>query len=179
MRRFELLRSLTSVALLTLSLACLAATASGVSVFDSSSVWTSDRGETLRLAQWRGHTVVITMAYSSCGKVCVATMHKLEELQAAADRQGRSVEFVVVGYNPLLDTPSAWAAYRRSRRLERANWHFLTGTDEDTHDLARVLGIDYWLYDDHVMHDFKIVLLDDNGRPLRALAWDERRSDLF
>ncbi|MGL1297079.1 SCO family protein, partial [Vibrio parahaemolyticus] len=70
----------------------------------------------------RGRSVVITMAYSSCGKVCVATLRKLEALQARADAQGREIEFVVVGYNPLLDTPAAWAAYRQSHHLARANW---------------------------------------------------------
>ncbi|MDR3419068.1 MAG: SCO family protein [Nevskia sp.] len=151
----------------------------GSSVYDLPFVWVSDRDERLRLDTWRGHPVVITMAYSSCGRVCVMTLHKLEELQATADRENRAVEFVVVGYNPLLDTPAAWASYRSKHKLDRSNWHFLTGAPDDTHALARMLGIDYWLYEEHVMHDFKIVLLSPDGRPQKSLDWNDRNGALF
>lgn len=151
----------------------------GGSVYDLPYVWVSDSGEHLRLDAWRGSPVVITMAYSSCGRVCVATLHKLEELQTVADSEGRAVQFVVVGYNPLLDTPAAWSNYRRKHKLERTNWHFLTGTPDDTHSLAQTLGIDYWLYEEHVMHDFRIVLLDRDGRPEKSLGWNDREGTLF
>jgi len=39
----------------------------------------------------------------------------------------------------------------------------LTGTPADTERLARLLGFEFWHYDEHVMHDYRIVALGDDG----------------
>ncbi len=91
------------------------------------------------------------------------TMARLQQLQREIDTRGQSAEIVIVGYDPAVDDPQAWRQYRRSRGLSRNNWHFLTGTLADTEQLARRLGFTFWKYDRHVMHDFRIVLIDERG----------------
>jgi protein SCO1 len=125
--------------------------------------WRDDRGRETRLDAFRGRQVIVTMAYAACRRVCPATMTHLKRLQQEIDARGESAEFVIVGYDPTVDDPEAWREYRDSRHLTRENWHFLTGTLADTQQLARRLGFRFWTYDRHVMHDYRIVVIDAGG----------------
>jgi cytochrome oxidase Cu insertion factor (SCO1/SenC/PrrC family) len=158
--------------LLVTSLAAAAAL-NGVRAADSSvlsqlpQTWRDDRGREIRLAGLAGRSVVVTMAYASCRRVCPGTIAHLQRLQSEMDADGKPAEFVIVGYDPSVDDPQAWRRYRESRGLTRENWHFLTGTPASTEQLARRLGFRFWKYDRHVLHDYRIVVLDEHGA-LRA-----------
>ncbi|TMH28411.1 MAG: SCO family protein [Betaproteobacteria bacterium] len=136
-----------------------------------------DHGATRALAEWRGHPVVMTLAYGACRSVCSSTLRSLEELQAAADRKGIAIDVVVVSIDPQSDTPQAWAQFRKSRRLTRANWTFLSGSAESTRTMARFLGVRFWSYDEHVMPDFKSVRLAPDGGIAASLDWQQREVD--
>jgi len=133
-----------------------------------------DRGRARELAEWRGRAVVLTMAYGACRSVCSTTLRVLDELQALADRRGVRLDFVIASVDPAEDTPAVWADWRRARRLERDNWTFLCGSESATRLLAGFLGIRRWRYDDHMLHDFRIVRLDADGHAGAAVEWNRR-----
>jgi protein SCO1/2 len=144
------------------------------SLYGSAMQWTEDSGKVVSLDQWKGRTVIISMAYSTCRRTCSATFKKLEELQAALDLRKQEAEIVLVSYDPKNDTPETWAQYRRQRGLNRKNWHFLSGSERDTKQLSRLLGLaDFWSYDGHVLHDFKISILNPVGVIIKQLAWQD------
>jgi len=102
------------------------------------------------------------------------TFHTLGLLQSHLDRAGREGQIVVVSYGPKNDTPPAWTAFRRRRNPHRLNWHFLSGDPQTTRRLAKALGLgDFWSADRHVVHDFRIALLDGDGRISRTLGWND------
>jgi cytochrome oxidase Cu insertion factor (SCO1/SenC/PrrC family) len=157
----------------------LAALGAGVhaappSVYALNLHFTDDRSAARELAEWQGRAVIITMGYGACRSVCSSTLRTLEELQADADRRGVAVDVIVASVDPAEDTPQAWAQYRRSRKLTRANWSFLSGSPGDTRRLARFLGLRFWRYDEHVMHDFRIVRVAPDGSIAATLDWDQR-----
>lgn len=125
--------------------------------------WLDDQGLHTNLSEFRGRRVYFTMAYATCRRVCPMTMERLQQFQKEIDASGQRAEFVIVGYDPMLDDPPAWHQYRRSRGLLRDNWHFLSGSVESTEQLAHQLGFRYWKYDRHVMHDYRVVLVDERG----------------
>lgn len=125
--------------------------------------WSDDQGRDISLGDLHGRRVYFTMAFTSCRRICPMTMARLQELQRELDATGQSAEFVVVGYDPSVDDPRAWRQYRRSRNLLRDNWHFLTGTVTSTEQLAHRLGFPFWKYDVHVMHEYRIVVVDERG----------------
>ncbi len=140
--------------------------------------WMPNQGTTpLALADLLGKPVVLTMSYTACRRTCSTTMLVLREMQAIFDRKGREANFAIVSYDPARDSPAEWTAYRKSRGLDRASWHFLTGTLPDTRRLARFLDLNFWNYDQHVMHDFRIALFDTQGRWHKDIVWD-RPKDL-
>lgn len=134
-----------------------------VRLSDLPASWRDDLGQAFDLHSLQGRTVVLTMAYATCHRVCPLTIRDLQRLQQDFERRGLKAEFIVVGYDPDADDPAAWHQYRRSRHLSRANWHFLVGTRADVQRIARQLGFEFWKMDEHVIHDSRIVRFDEHG----------------
>jgi cytochrome oxidase Cu insertion factor (SCO1/SenC/PrrC family) len=134
--------------------------------------WTDDGGRRLSLPDLRGSTVIITMAYTNCRRTCSTTMLRLQEIQRVLDAKGKSAEFVIVSYDPDNDDAAAWTQFRKNRNLTRPNWHFLTGTKPDTRRTAGLLGLDFWSYDSHILHDFNIVVLNEQGALDRQIGFE-------
>jgi len=134
-----------------------------------------DRGRPRRLAEWQGRAVIIALAYGACRRVCSTTLRTLEVLHDAARRKGLAIDFVVVGIDPAQDTPHDWAEYRKQRGLVDANWTFLCGSASATRTLANALGVRYWSYDDHIVHDYKVVRLARDGSVVASLKWSDEQ----
>ena len=148
-------------------------------VLDVGGTWVEDDGKTVSLSNWQGRYTVLTMSTGACRKICTTTLRRMEELQAIADQRHLSLDFLVIGLDPRSDTPKAWREFRVQRKLTRENWHFLGGDDDRTRRIAAMLGISYWFYDEHLLHDFKIVLVAPDGKIQRALAWSDDKPELL
>jgi cytochrome oxidase Cu insertion factor (SCO1/SenC/PrrC family) len=142
--------------------------------YASAAPWNDDNGRVLKLGELKGSPIIVTMAYTACRKTCSTTLLSLQELQRIADRRGLNASFVIVSYDPEQDSPALWREYRKQRRIDRDNWHFLTGSSLETRRIARFLDLEYWSYDEHIMHDFRVVMFDADGRYLRDLRWRDR-----
>jgi cytochrome oxidase Cu insertion factor (SCO1/SenC/PrrC family) len=104
------------------------------------------------------------MAYATCHRICPMTINHLEALQRELDAAGEQATFVVVGFDPDSDDPAAWHQYRHDRGLTRPNWLFLTARDAaQVRQFADRLGFEFWRYDEHVMHDERVVVLAPGG----------------
>ena len=142
-----------------------AAHASGGLLSELPAEWRDDLGRSVRLDSLRGERVIFTMAYASCHKICPLTMQHLQQLQRELDARGSAARFVIVGYDPESDDPQAWHQFRTRRQLTRANWWFLSARSaQQVRAFAARLGFNYWKYDEHVIHDGRVVVVDPQGR---------------
>jgi protein SCO1/2 len=141
--------------------------------------WQDDQGSAVRLEQFRGQPVLLTMAYATCRETCSYALRRLDQLQHEAAQAGQPLQIIVVSYDPANDNARTWTSYRQHHSYVRPNWHFLTGSDAATRELAGALDFRYWAYDEHVVHDFKILLLDADGKVTRELTWPNRDESLF
>jgi len=148
-------------------------------VLDVGGVWVDDNGKAVSLSRWQGRYTVLTMSTGACRKICTTTLRRMEQLQAIADQRHLRMEFLVIGLDPGSDTPKAWREYRLEHKLARENWNFVSGDDERTRRVAEMLGISYWFYDEHLLHDFKIVLVAPDGSIRHALAWADDRPEML
>lgn len=154
------------------ALAALATCEAGAAgLFGLSSTFVDEQDRARRLGDFArpGATVVVAMEYTECRFVCSTGWRRLVDLQAEADRQHRELQFVIVSLDPEHDTPALWREYRQMRGMGRSNWVFLTGSRDSTDRVARALGVRWWRYDGAIMHDFRIVRLDAQGQPAKAL----------
>lgn len=150
--------------------ACLVTTAQAAGgVYAIGGPWVDDSARPYELGRLEGSYTVLTMAYGACRRVCSTSLRVMQQLQSAADERKVTLNFVVVGLDPGEDKPEDWAQFRIDRKLARTNWQFLSGTSEATRRLARQLGMRYWRYGEHTVHDFLTVLLSPDGRVLRSM----------
>jgi cytochrome oxidase Cu insertion factor (SCO1/SenC/PrrC family) len=154
-------------------LTCLLAACFGsasASPFDLTDVWIDDNENPVRLDKWRGRPIIVSMEYSNCRFICSISQRKLQEIQAEADRRKLTIEFVVLSLDPKNDTPALWRQYRKQKDLVRSNWHFLTGSRKATDNAVFNLGVKWWYYDEHIMHELKIIRLAANGEIARIMS---------
>jgi cytochrome oxidase Cu insertion factor (SCO1/SenC/PrrC family) len=157
-----------------LALAARPARALNPNLYRLPPLWQDDRGQAFDFATLQGRWTVMTMAYGACRRICSTSLRVLQDLQALADQRQIGLQFLVVGLDPAQDRPADWAALRIVRHLTRPNWSFLTGDAAATRLMAEHLGVHYWRYGEHTMHDFKIVLVSPEGAVVRSLeAYDE------
>jgi cytochrome oxidase Cu insertion factor (SCO1/SenC/PrrC family) len=142
----------------------LAGAQPGSSVFAASGPWVDHRGQPFATESLRASATIVSMAYGACRRVCSSSLRVLEQIQARADARAFALNFVVIGLDPAQDRPADWAAYRAQRKLNRGNWHFLSGDAAATASIAQRLGVRYWRYGEHTMHDFRILRLSAEGR---------------
>lgn len=138
-------------------------------IFLTTGHWRDDRSQGFQLQALRGAPALVTMAYGACRRVCSTSLRVLEQLQALADQRHVALNFVVIGIDPTQDRPADWADYRAERKLNRPNWQFLSGDEESIRQMANQLGVRYWRYGEHTLHDFKIVLLSADGHVVRSV----------
>lgn len=136
---------------------------------DLADVWLDDAGNSVKLSQWKGRPVILSMEYSNCRFICSISQRMLQEVQVEADRRKLDLEFVVISLDPKNDTPAAWREYRKMRELPRSNWHFLTGSRAATDRAVRELGVKWWYYDEHIMHELRILRLAGNGEVMKIM----------
>jgi len=164
-------RQATLVCVLLLAAGSAAATDSGGARLDQlPQQWRDEQGQALAFTDLIGQRVILSMAYTRCHSICPATLGQMLRMQALLDARGEQASFVIVGYDSDIDNPASWRQYRANRRLERSNWHFLTGTQPAIRQLARQLGFDFWTYDTHIMHDSRIVIFSNQGLLSAAIS---------
>jgi len=151
-------------------LACLGQ-ALAQSVYHAKGPWIDDQGHLFALANLQGSYTVFTMAYGACRRVCSTSLRVVENLHALARERHIALNFAVIGLEPDDDKPSDWAAFRVERKLQFDDFQFLSGDEAATTDMARRLGLHYWHYGEHTMHDFRIVLVSPEGRIVRKMEF--------
>jgi cytochrome oxidase Cu insertion factor (SCO1/SenC/PrrC family) len=180
-RRFFYLKPKSiSTALVLVLLACCASSVCAQGVYSVRGDWIDDHGRHQSLEDWRGSYTVVTMAYGACHRVCSTSLRVVHDIALAAALRHVVLKQVVVGLDPLEDKPADWAALRDERKPWFDDVTFLSGTESSTQDLARRVGVKYWRYGGHVMHDFRIVLVAPDGRIAKVMdKFDEDPSALL
>jgi protein SCO1/2 len=135
------------------------------SLFAQPWIWTDERGVPVQLSRWGGTLLVVTLVYTSCTTTCPLTVDKLLRLGDSFRRQGRPATFVLVTLDPSNDTPEQLRRFKATRGLP-ADWHLLRGNDQQTRELAGLLGVRIMNESSHIIHDGRIVFLDPQGRLL-------------
>src|SRR5437588_436347 len=101
-----------------------------------------DRGNPFSTTQWRGKWVVLAPSLTLCHEVCPMTTAALNEVkQLVGERRlGDQVTVAEVTADPWRDSPARLRAYRR---LSRASFQLLTGTQAEIKRIWKFFGVYY------------------------------------
>lgn len=135
------------------------------SVYELTSSWVSQRGDTLRLADLAGPVRVVAMVYTECRATCPLIVADLQRVLAAVPAERRAdVGVVLVSLDPERDTPGRLAEWARETRLDPARWTLLNGSDAAVRELAATLDVRYQPQPDgELAHTNALTVLDATG----------------
>lgn len=108
--------------------------------------FTDSDGNAVRLADYAGKPLVVSMIFSSCYHVCPVTTRRLDKaVTAARDALGDdSFRVVTIGFDTAHDTPDAMRVFAREQGIDARGWDFLSGSAEAVADLIDDLGFVYF-----------------------------------
>lgn len=129
-------------------------------------------GRPVRLEQYRGKPLVVSLIYTSCAHVCPTTTRHLTDVvkKARAALGAESFHVVTIGFDTPNDTPEAMRTFARQQGAQLAGWDFLSA-DADTIDrLSENLGFLYRASPRGFDHLVQATLVDAEGR-IRAQVY--------
>jgi protein SCO1/2 len=138
----------------------------GASLYHLDAAWTDHRGEDLRLADLRGHPVIVTMIYASCETACPILVRDVARIFEALPSDARqAARVLVVSFDPERDAPERLATYVGEHDLAHPQWRFAVGRPHATRALAALLGVRYRPAGDGMFsHTNLIGVLGPDGR---------------
>jgi protein SCO1 len=138
------------------------------SLYQLDSVWTTDRNETLELAELRGRYTILSLIFTRCSGTCPLLVKQLQVFGASLPPDIRNrTRFVAITIDPA-DTSEMLLQYRREMRLDERQWILLRGEPGAVRELAAVLGFNYSPSDDQAdnpqfSHSNLLTLLNPRG----------------
>ena len=150
------------------------------SIYALDSLWTTDAGRTLRLAELAGSVQLLAMMFTSCPSVCPMFVRELQELDRALPAKIRDVTRVaLVSIDPERDTPDVLRRYRGRMRLDSERFALLRGEPGDVRELAQVIGVAYAKTEGaDIAHTRLVTVLDPGGEVVHqqtGIAEDQER----
>ncbi len=137
----------------------------GRSVYQLTSTWQKENGDTVALSLYRGQPTVVLMFYGTCQAVCPLLIGDMKRIEDALSPDFRArTRFLLVTFDPDNDTTERLQTLARERGLDLARWSLLRGSADDVRDLATVLGVQYRATaNGQFSHSNVITLLDRDG----------------
>ena len=133
----------------------------------------------VRLADFSGKPLLVNFIYTGCFQICPnSTLALRGAVNAMRDRFGSDQFRVVsIGFDQPTDTPAALRTYAAQRRINDANWEFLSPRREDVAALARDFGFSYVATPNGFDHTLQVSVLDAQGRIRRQVLGDAFSAD--
>lgn len=122
-------------------------------------------GREVRLSDYRGTPLLISMIFTSCHHVCpTTTKHLLNASEAAQEVLGdNSFNIVSIGFDTVNDTPDAMRAFARQQGIDAENWQFLSATPETIAGLSEELGFQFFTSPRGFDHLVQVSMIDRQG----------------
>lgn len=128
--------------------------------------FTNQDNELFSSSQLEGKIVVLNFFFTSCPQICPAMNRNVQKVQQVFI-QNEDVQFVSITVDPERDTPEKLKAYEEIYSLNKGQWNFLTGNENDIYILARK-GYNLSATDasgdgeNDVIHSQTVLLIDPN-----------------
>lgn len=129
----------------------------------------TSRNQRVRLSDYRGRPLIVSLVYTSCADVCpIASGALADAVVIAEDALGAdSFRVVTVGFDTRHDTPDRMLAFARRNGLDSDTWQFLSGDGDAIDRLAEDLGFLFYAAPQGFDHMSQTTILDAEGRVFR------------
>lgn len=148
------------------------------SLYQMTGTWTDQSGADVRLANFAGRPVVISMVFTRCAYACPLLVADMKRIGAElGGEHNENVRYVLVSLDPDRDEPESLRHFARAHGLDAGQWTLLTGTHQHVRMLAALLGVRYRSQEDgQIAHTSLITVLNAAGEVVhrqKGLGADE------
>ncbi len=135
------------------------------SLFWLDGTWTDQKGNQVRLSDFEGRPVVMSMIFTNCGYACPMIVRDMKRIGAQLpEHQVQDVQYLLVTLDPDRDTPEMMQKFATAHRLDDCQWTLLRGSKSQVRMLAVALGISYRQESDgQFAHSNLVTILDTAG----------------
>jgi protein SCO1/2 len=123
------------------------------------------QGRPVKLSEYQGKPLLISMIFTSCHHVCPAiTRHLATAVEAAREAMGEdSFQVLTVGFDTPVDTPDAMRVFAKKQSIDDPNWAFLSGSADDIARLVDNIGFVYYPSPRGFDHINQVTVIDRDG----------------
>ena len=139
-------------------------------------------GDTLSKKDLQGKLIIADFFFTSCPSICPKLTEAMKAVHKRLANKKDLVQFLSISVDPTTDTPKRLKQFMKDNNIEYDNWHCLTGSKKDIHDVVvekmrvhmgepQAVANAPGVYD--IPHLAHLALFDQNG-DLRGLFKTER-----
>lgn len=128
-------------------------------------------GRSVRLSDYLGKPLVISLIYTSCYHICPTTTQYLAKVvrTARAALGPESFAVLTIGFDTPNDTPEAMGRFAREQNLDILRWEFLSADAVAMEGLAKDLGFISFRAPHGFDHLIQATVVDAQGRIYRQI----------
>ena len=132
-------------------------------------------GRTVRLSDYLGKPLVISMIYTHCPIVCATTTRSLTALKNSQEVLGvDSFHVITVGFDTDNDTPETMGDFAKRMDVNLQNWDFVSADPDTISKLSKDLGFTFVRDEDGGFnHITQTTFIDKKGRVYIQIYGDE------
>jgi protein SCO1/2 len=132
---------------------------------------TAADGRNLRMSEFRGKPLVISLIYTSCYHICpTTTQHLAKVVRTARAALGPdSFSVLTIGFDTPKDTPSAMRQFAQDQNVNIAHWEFLSTDAAAMAGLTRELGFIAYSAPHGFDHLIQATVVDARGKIYRQV----------
>ncbi len=132
-------------------------------------------GRKVRLADYRGKPLVISMIYTHCPIICATTTRSLTALKLSQSAFGQnSFGVLTIGFDTENDTPEAMDLFAKRMDVDLKNWDFVSADPQTIKKLSQDLGFTFYPTDEGGFnHITQTTFIDQEGRVYRQIYGEE------
>lgn len=114
------------------------------SIFNLTSKWNTEEGETIQLEDLKGKTLVMVMIYTTCKAACPRLVADMRNIETQIPKSNlKNLQLVLVSIDPETDTPQRLKFFAKENLMDGEQWTFLQGTTASVREFANVLAVKY------------------------------------
>ncbi len=131
------------------------------SLYQVTSEWLNQDGNSLKLSSLAGQIQVVAMTYTSCEISCPRIVASMKHIKSSTDVDAA---FVLISIDPDRDTVETLSAYALKMEMQTPDWNLLTGAADDVREMAALLGVRFRkTADGEFAHSNIVTVLDETG----------------
>lgn len=132
-------------------------------------------GRTVRISDYRGKPLVISMIYTHCPIICATVTRSLTALKLSQSAFGvDSFGVLTIGFDTENDTPEAMDMFAQRTDVDLKNWAFVSADAETIKKISRDMGFTFIPSDEGGFnHITQTTFIDQEGKIYRQIYGEE------